>query len=54
MLCTPIPGRVGKTFDYAALREMVDTILNVRDRLSKIVNFDVKVCYQFLMLVSSY
>jgi malonyl CoA-acyl carrier protein transacylase len=42
-MCAVNPGRVGKTFDDAALREVVDTISNVRDCLLEIVNFNVEV-----------
>jgi malonyl CoA-acyl carrier protein transacylase len=42
-MCAVNPSRVGKTFDDAALREIVDTISNVRDCLLEIVNFNVEV-----------
>jgi fatty acid synthase subunit alpha len=42
-VCAVNLGRVGKTFDDAALREVVDTISNVRDCLLEIVDFNVEV-----------
>ncbi|KAI9439787.1 fatty acid synthase [Lactarius indigo] len=41
-MCAINPGRVSKTFDDAALREVVDTISNLRDCLLEIVNFNVE------------
>jgi len=38
------PSRISKTFDDAALREIVDTISNVGDCLLEIVNINVEVC----------
>jgi fatty acid synthase subunit beta len=37
------PSHVSKTFDDAGLREVVDTISNVGDRLLETVNFNVEV-----------
>jgi fatty acid synthase subunit alpha, fungi type len=37
------PSRVGKMFDAAALREIVDTIQNVRNCLLGIVSFNIEV-----------
>ena len=37
------PSRVSKTFDDAALREIIDTISNVGDCLLEIVNINVEV-----------
>ena len=51
-MCAVNPSRVGKTFDDAALREIVDTISN-RECLLEIVNFNVEVRRQFLMLPRS-
>ena len=51
-MCAVNPSRVGKTFDDAALREIVDTISN-RECLLEIVNFNVEVRKQFLMLPRS-
>jgi fatty acid synthase subunit alpha, fungi type len=42
-ICVVSPSRVCKTFDGAALREIVDTISNARDCLLGIVNFNVEV-----------
>lgn len=42
-MCAINPSRVSKTFDDAALREVVDTISNLRDCLLEIVNFNVEV-----------
>jgi fatty acid synthase subunit alpha, fungi type len=42
-MCAVNPSRVGKTFDDAALREIVNTISNRRDCLLEIVNFNVEV-----------
>ncbi|KAF8271214.1 fatty acid synthase [Lactarius quietus] len=41
-MCAVNPGRVSKTFDDAALREVVDTISDLRDCLLEIVNFNVE------------
>ncbi|KAH9952324.1 hypothetical protein BC827DRAFT_1257049, partial [Russula dissimulans] len=41
-ICVVSPSRVCKTFDGAALREIVDTISNARDCLLGIVNFNVE------------
>ena len=46
-MCAVNPSRVSKTFDDAALREVVDTISNVGD-------FNVEVRSQFFMLACSY
>ena len=42
-MCAINPSHVSKTFDDAALREVVDTISNVGDCLLEIVNFNVEV-----------
>jgi fatty acid synthase subunit alpha len=42
-MCAVNPSRVSKTFDDAALREIVNTISNGRDCLVEIVNFNVEV-----------
>ena len=42
-MCAVNPSRVSKTFDDAALREVVDTISDVGDCLLEIVNFNVEV-----------
>ncbi len=42
-MCAVNPGRISKTGDDAALREVVDTISNVGDCLLEIVNFIVEV-----------
>jgi len=42
-MCAINPSHISKTFDDAALREVVDTILNVGDCLLEIVNFNVEV-----------
>ena len=42
-MCSVNPIRVSKTFDDAALREIVNTISNGRDCLLEIVNFNVEV-----------
>jgi fatty acid synthase subunit alpha len=42
-MCSVNPRRVSKTFDDAALREIVNTISNGRDCLLEIVNFNVEV-----------
>ena len=49
-MCAVNPSRVGKTFDDAALREIVNTITNDRGCLLEIVNFNVEVRKQFLFL----
>ncbi|KAI0264369.1 fatty acid synthase [Gloeopeniophorella convolvens] len=41
-MCAINPSRVGKTFDDAALREVVDTISTLKDCLLEIVNFNVE------------
>jgi fatty acid synthase subunit alpha, fungi type len=43
-MCSVNPRRVSKTFDDAALREIINTISNGRDCLLEIVNFNVEVC----------
>ena len=43
-MCAVNPSRIGKTLDDAALREIVNTILNGKDCLLEIVNFNVEVC----------
>ena len=48
-MCAVNPSRVGKTFDDAALRDVVDTISNGRGCLLEIVNFNVGVRQQFFM-----
>ena len=48
-MCAVNPSRVGKTSDDAALREIVDTTSNGRDRLLEIVNFNVEVRIQVFM-----
>jgi len=48
------PSRVSKTFDDAALLEIVDTISNVGDCLLEIVNINVEVRSRFFMLACSY
>jgi hypothetical protein len=47
-MCAVNPSCVGKTFDDAALREIVDTTSD-RDTLLEIVNFNVEVRLQFFM-----
>jgi malonyl CoA-acyl carrier protein transacylase len=49
-MCAVNPSRVGKTFDDAALREIVNTTSNGRDCLLEIVNFNVGVRPQFFLL----
>ena len=53
-VCAANPGRVGKTFDDAALREIVNTIANDRDCLLEIVKFNVEVRNQFFVSLRSY
>jgi len=52
-VCAINPCRVGKTFDDAALREIVETISNDRDCLLEIVDFKVEVRQQFFMSLHS-
>ncbi len=42
-MCAVNPSHVSKTFDDAALREVVDTISNVGGCLLEIVSFNVEV-----------
>ena len=53
-MCAINPSCVGKMFDDAALREIVNTIVNGRDCLLEIVNFNVEVCKQFFISLRSY
>jgi ABC-type tungstate transport system permease subunit len=53
-MCAVNPSRVGKTFDDAALREIVNTISNGRGCLLEIVNFNVEVCQQIFTSLHSY
>ena len=43
-MCAVNPGRVSKTFNDAALREVVDSIAHRTDLLLEIVNYNVEVC----------
>ena len=52
-MCAVNPNCVGKTFDDAPLREIVDTNSNGRDCLLEIVNFNVEVRQQFFMSLRS-
>lgn len=45
-MCAVNPGRVSKTFNDAALREVVDDIARRTGCLLEIVNFNVEVCVQ--------
>jgi fatty acid synthase subunit alpha len=47
-------GRVGMTFDDAALREIVNTISSGRDCLLEIVDLNVEVRRQLFMLLRGY
>jgi hypothetical protein len=53
-MCAVNPSRVCKTFDDAALCEIVNTISNGRDCLLEIVDFNVEVCRQFFILLRGY
>jgi hypothetical protein len=53
-MCAVNPSRVGKTFDNAALCEIINTISNGRDCLLEIVNFNIEVRYQFFTSLHSY
>jgi fatty acid synthase subunit alpha len=50
-MCAVNPSRVSKTFDDAALREVVDTISNARDCLLEVVNFNVEVRHHFYIAI---
>ena len=43
-MCAVNPSRISKTFNDAALREVVDAVSHRSDRLLEIVNFNVEVC----------
>ena len=43
-MCVVNPGRVSKTFNDAALREVVDSIAHRTDLLLEVVNYNVEVC----------
>jgi fatty acid synthase subunit beta len=43
-MCAVNPSRIGKSFDDAALREVVDGISSKTNLLLQIVNFNVEVC----------
>ena len=53
-MCTANPSRIGKTFDDAALREIVNTISNGRNCLLEIVDFNVEVRRQIFMSLRGY
>ena len=48
------PNHVGKTLDDAALREVVNTVLNGKDCFLEIVDFNVKVRQQFFISLCAY
>ncbi len=43
-MCAVNPSRISRTFDDAALREVVDAISSKTDLLLEIVNYNVEVC----------
>lgn len=53
-MCAVNFSHVGKTFDDAALREIVNTISNGRDCVLETVNFNVEVRQQIFMSLRSY
>ena len=51
-MCAVNPSRISKTFNDAALREVVDNIASKTGCLLEIVNFNVEVCYHPFLLAS--
>ena len=53
-MCAINFSHVGKTFNDTALHEIVNTIVNGRDCLLEIVNFNIEVHKQFFISLRSY
>jgi fatty acid synthase subunit alpha len=53
-MCAVNPSRISKTFNDAALREVVDTIATSTGCLLEIANYNLDVCYFYLVVVSAH